>query len=78
VAMDLFRGLSVPKGTPPTVIQKLADAFGRAAQDASFKAAGDKGGFVVAVQGPEAFRKYLAEQNAFIAELVQKTGLKKK
>lgn len=78
VAMDLFRGFSVPKGTPPAVIQKLADAFGKAAQDESFKAAGDKGGFVVAVQGSEAFKKYLAEQNAFIADLVAKTGLKKK
>jgi tripartite-type tricarboxylate transporter receptor subunit TctC len=77
VAMELFRGLSVPKGTPPAVIQKLADAFGKAAEDAAFKDAGEKGGFVVAVQGPEAFRRYLAEQNAFIADLVKKAGLKK-
>lgn len=77
VAMELFRGFSVPKGTPPAVVQKLADAFQKAAQDVSFKEAGEKGGFVVAVQGPDEFRKYLAEQNAFIADLVKKAGLKK-
>lgn len=78
VALDLFRGFSVPKGTPPAVIKKLADAFGQAARDPSFKEAGDKGGYVVAVQGPEEFRKYLAEQNRFLADLVEKAGLKKK
>jgi tripartite-type tricarboxylate transporter receptor subunit TctC len=77
MAMELFRGFSVPKGTPPAVAQKLADAFGRAAQDEAFRTAGVNGGYIVAVQGPEEFRKYLAEQNALIADLVKKAGLKK-
>jgi len=77
VALELFRGFSVPKGTPPAVIQKLAEVFQKAAQEAAFKEAGGKGGFVVAVQGTDDFRKYLAEQNAFIADLVKKAGLKK-
>lgn len=78
VAMELFRGLSVPKGTPPAVIEKLAQAFGKAARDDLFKSAGVKGGFSVAVQGTAEFRKYLTEQNALIADLVRKAGLKRK
>jgi tripartite-type tricarboxylate transporter receptor subunit TctC len=77
VAMELFRGLSVPKGTPAAVVQKLAEAFEKAAQDEAFRTAGVNGGYVVAVQGPVAFRKYLAEQDAMIADLAKKAGLKK-
>jgi tripartite-type tricarboxylate transporter receptor subunit TctC len=77
VAMELFRGFSVPKGTPAAVIEKLAEAFQKAAQDETFKQAGVNGGYLVAVQGPGEFRKYLAEQNALIADLVKKAGLKK-
>jgi tripartite-type tricarboxylate transporter receptor subunit TctC len=77
VAMELFRGFSVPKGTPAAIIDKLAEAFQKAAQDETFKQAGANGGYIVAVQGPAAFRKYLEEQNALIADLVKKAGLKK-
>lgn len=78
MSVELFRGLSVPKGTPPAVIQKLADAFQKAAHDAAFRSAGEKGGFVVGTQGPAEFRGYLAEQDAFIAGMMQKAGLAKK
>jgi tripartite-type tricarboxylate transporter receptor subunit TctC len=77
MAMELFRGFSLPKGTPPAVVARLAEAFGKAAQDDTFKSAGVNGGYVVAVQGPQEFRTYLAEQDALIADLVKKAGLKK-
>ncbi len=77
VALELFRGLSVPRGTPPEIVRRLADAFERAARDETFRSAGVNGGFVVAVQGPAEFRKYLADQNALIADLVRKAGLRK-
>jgi tripartite-type tricarboxylate transporter receptor subunit TctC len=77
MAMDLFRGFSVPKGTPPAVVARLAEVFQKAAQDETFKTAGINGGYIVAAQGPAEFRKYLAEQDALIADLVQKAGLKK-
>lgn len=77
IAMELFRGLSVPKGTPAPVVERLAEAFQKAAQDDTFRTAGANGGFIVAVQGPAAFRKYLGEQDALIADLVRKAGLKK-
>lgn len=77
VSIELFRGLSVPKGTPPAIIRKLADAFQQAAQDDSFKSAGEKGGFLVSTQGPEEFRKYLADQDSFIADMMHRAGLGK-
>lgn len=77
MAMELFRGFSVPKGTPPAVVARLAEAFQKAAQDDTFRSAGVNGGYVVAVQGPAEFRKYLGEQDAIIADLVKKAGLKK-
>jgi tripartite-type tricarboxylate transporter receptor subunit TctC len=77
IAMDLFRGSSVPKGTPPAVVARLAEAFQKAAQDETFRTAGVNGGYIVAAQGPAEFRKYLAEQDALIADLVKKAGLKK-
>lgn len=77
MAMELFRGFSVPKGTPPAVVARLAEAFQKAAQDDTFRSAGVNGGYVVAVQGPAEFRTYLAEHDARIADLVKKAGLKK-
>lgn len=78
MSIELFRGLSVPKGTPAPVIQKLADAFQRAAHDKSFESAGEMEGFLVSTQGPEEFRKYLAAQDAFIADMMKRAGLGKK
>lgn len=78
MSIELFRGLSVPKGTPAPVIRKLADAFQRAAHDESFKSAGEKEGFLVSTQGPEEFHKYLAAQDAFIADMMRRAGLGKK
>lgn len=75
-AMELFRGLSVPKGTPPPIIEKLADAFGKAAQSEKFTAMGEKGGYSVSVLGPKEFETYLAEQNGLIAKTVAKAGIK--
>jgi tripartite-type tricarboxylate transporter receptor subunit TctC len=36
MAMELFRGFSLPKGTPPAVVARLAEAFGKAAQVDTF------------------------------------------
>lgn len=77
MSMELFRGISVPKGTPVAVIGKLADAFQKAAHDKSFEGVGEKEGFLVSTQGPVEFRKYLADQDAFIADMAKRAGLGK-
>jgi len=75
MAMELFRGFSVPKGTPQPVIQKLADSFIKAAGDETFKKAGETGGYLVSTQGTAAFRKYLADQDPFVADMMKRAGL---
>ncbi len=77
-AIELFRGLSVPKGTPPAVIQKLAETFQKAANSTKFKQMGHARGYSVSYLGPGKFDKYLAEQNEIIAKTIKKAGIKPK
>jgi tripartite-type tricarboxylate transporter receptor subunit TctC len=75
VVMDLFRGISVPKGTPQSVIQKLAAAFEKGCQDESFKKIAKQKGFNVSFQGNEAFEAYLKVQNEHMVEALKLGGL---
>lgn len=75
VVMDLFRGISVPKGTPKSVIQKLAAAFEKGSQDESFKKIANQKGFNVSFQGNEAFEAYLKVQNEYMVEALKLGGL---
>lgn len=75
VVMDLFRGISVPKGTPQSVIQKLVAAFEKGSQDESFKKIAKTKGFNVSFQGHEAFEAYLKEQNKNVVESLKLGGL---
>ncbi len=77
VVMDLFRGISVPKGTPQSVIQKLAASFEKGSQDESFKKIANKKGFNISFQGNDAFEAYLKEQNINVAEAMKLGGLVK-
>ena len=77
VVMDLFRGISVPKGTPQSVIQKLAAAFEKGSQDESFKNIAGKKGFNISFQGNEAFEAYLKVQNKNVADAMKMGGLVK-
>lgn len=78
VVMELFRGISVPQGTPAGVIQKLASAFRKGAQDDTFKKIADKKGFNISFQDHKAFEKYLKVQNANVARAMKLAGLVKK
>jgi tripartite-type tricarboxylate transporter receptor subunit TctC len=77
VVMDLFRGISVPKGTPQSVIQKLAASFEKGSQDESFKNIANKKGFNISFQGNEAFEAYLKVQNKNVADAMKMGGLVK-
>jgi len=78
VEMDLFRGISVPKGTPESVVKKLAEAFTKGANSKGFQEIAKKKGFIVSVLQKEEFEKYLAKQNEFVAKTMEKAGLQKK
>lgn len=77
VAIDLFRGISLPKGTDDAALKKLEDAFMKGAEDADFKKVAKAKGFNISLMGRADFEKYLVEQNKLIADAMKIGGLVK-
>ena len=75
--LDLFRGLSVPPGTPSAVKGVLASAMRQAAQSDAFMALAEKKGFTVSPLGPEEFSSYLSQEDAKVKEILKGAGLYK-
>ena len=73
--IDLFRGLSVPKGTPAVVKAKLADAMTKAARSAAFTKLAKKKGFTIAPQNAAAFEAYLAKMNRDVIAIMKSAGI---
>jgi tripartite-type tricarboxylate transporter receptor subunit TctC len=73
---ELWRGIAVPKGTPPQVVAKLEAAVKAAVNAPEFKAQGDKIGFLPAYQASKDFGATVAAEDAQIGALMAKTGLK--
>ena len=77
LVMELFRGISVPKGTPSEIIDILENAFKKASEDPDFVKIAKQKGFNISFMGREEFEKYLAEQDKKIAEAMRFAGLVK-
>ncbi len=75
VELDLFRGLSVPKGTPAPVKAKLEAAMIQAANSDSFKARAQKLGFNLAPLGSAAFEEKLKANNEQVVAVMKQAGL---
>ena len=75
--LDLFRGLSVPPGTPSAIKGVLANAMRQAAQSDAFMALAEKKGFTVSPSGPEEFSSYLSQEDAKVKEILKAAGLYK-
>ncbi len=73
--LDLFRGLSVPKGTPDAVKAKLADAMSKAAMSDAFMALAKKKGFTVEPMGFKDFEMLLASEDAKVKGIMEGAGL---
>jgi tripartite-type tricarboxylate transporter receptor subunit TctC len=77
VALDAWRGIAVPKGTPPGVIATLEKAIREAVENPEFTAAAGKlyarPGFLPAAQ----FGKLIAAEDAYLARIMEQVGLKK-
>ncbi len=69
--LGLWRGISVPKGTPKEVIAKLQDAVQKAVELPEFRDAGQKIGFTPAYQPSDAFTKMIAEDDARLAVVIK-------
>jgi tripartite-type tricarboxylate transporter receptor subunit TctC len=77
VALDLWRGVAVPKGTPKPVIAKLQDAIKKTVESPEFRDAGDKLGFTPAFLPAEQFGKLIESDDKKLAEVIKELGLKK-
>jgi len=71
IDLGLWRGISVPKGTPKAVIAKLQDAVKKAVESPEFKVAGQKIGFTPAYQPSDAFTKMIAEDDKRLAAVIK-------
>jgi tripartite-type tricarboxylate transporter receptor subunit TctC len=78
VALDMWRGIAVPTGTPKPVIAKLQDAIKASVESQSFRDAGKTIGFVPAYLPAQDFAKLIASDDTRLAQLMDDLGLKKK
>jgi putative tricarboxylic transport membrane protein len=78
IALDMWRGIAVPTGTPKPVVAKLQDAIRQSVDSQSFKDAGKTIGFVPAYLPAQDFAKLIASDDVRLAQLMDDLGLKKK
>jgi tripartite-type tricarboxylate transporter receptor subunit TctC len=78
VALDMWRGIAVPTGTPKPVIAKLQDAIKQSVDAPAFKDAGKTIGFMPAYLPAQDFAKLIASDDVKLAQLMDELGLKKK
>jgi tripartite-type tricarboxylate transporter receptor subunit TctC len=77
VALDMWRGIAVPKGTPRSVVVKLQDAISRTVDSPDFQKAGKDLGFVPAYLPADDFGKLIASDDAKLAQVMTDLGLNK-
>jgi tripartite-type tricarboxylate transporter receptor subunit TctC len=78
VALDMWRGIAVPTGTPKPVVARLQDAIKQSVESQSFHDAGKTIGFVPAYLSAQDFAKLIASDDVRLAQLMDELGLKKK
>jgi tripartite-type tricarboxylate transporter receptor subunit TctC len=77
LAMTLWRGIAVPKGTPAEAIARLERAFVGAAQSPEYREFAARMGAAVDVVGARDFDRFMAADDREIAALMEQIGLKK-
>jgi len=75
VVIELFRGISIPQGTPEDAIAALEKAFEQASKDPKFVEVAKKNGFNIDFKGRADFEAYLKVQDKLIAEGMKIGGL---
>jgi tripartite-type tricarboxylate transporter receptor subunit TctC len=77
VALDMWRGIAVPKGTPKPVIARLQEAIQRTVDSPEFKEAGAKIGFAPAYLPADKFGELIASDDKKLGDVMKELGLKK-
>lgn len=75
VVLDLFRGLSVPKGTPAEVKNKLYQAMVTAANSKAFQDFAKKAGFTIDTMDAKEFDPYLNDMDKLVKDILKEAGL---
>lgn len=77
LSIGVWRGLAVPKGTPPDIVATLGTVAARTADDAAFREVLAKANLGWAYADAAAFQQVIDKDRAFYAELVPRLGLQK-
>ena len=75
-AAELWRGVAVPRGTPPKVVARLEDAIRRTVASPEFVSAADKLLVMPAFAPAAEFGKLIAQEDVEIARSIAALGLK--
>ncbi len=78
VALDMWRGIAVPEGTPKAVIAKLQEAIKTSVESQAFGDAGKTIGFTPAYLPAADFGALIASDDAKLAQVMGELGLRKK
>ena len=78
VALDMWRGVAAPKGTPKAVVTKLQNAIKQTIESQPFGDAGKAIGFTPSYLSADDFGKLIARDDAKLAQVMTDLGLKKK
>jgi tripartite-type tricarboxylate transporter receptor subunit TctC len=78
VALDLWRGIVVPKGTDAEVIRKLQEAIRETVASPEFQEAGLRIGFLPAFLAAGDFAQLIASDDRKLADIMAELGLKKR
>ncbi len=77
IALDAWRGIAAPKGTPQAVIAMLESTIRETVQSAEFAAASEKLNVRPAFMPAAEFGKLIAAEDAALARIMEQIGLKK-
>jgi tripartite-type tricarboxylate transporter receptor subunit TctC len=78
VALDMWRGVAVPQGTPKPVVAALQNAVRQSVESPAFGDAGKTVGFTPAYLPADDFAQLIARDDAKLAQVMDELGLKKK
>ena len=77
VALDAWRGIAAPRGTPADVIARLENSNRKTVESAEFTAAAAKLAVRPAFMPAAEFSELISKEDAFLSRLMQQIGLKK-
>jgi len=78
VALDMWRGIAAPKGTPKSVVTRLQNAIKQTVESQPFNDAGKAIGFAPSYLSADDFGKLIARDDAKLAQVMTDLGLRKK